>query len=373
MKIKTSIKVTVVLSIVIIILAQVYLSFGLPVLNLLYNQNNGDLNNNNEEAPVIIHGDSNLLDVDDPIYNTTPDPNETEEPAPTEIVPLEPGQMGTSQDIRASQVRFKDGTMNVLLLGYNPEEGLSDSIFILNIDQETHLMKLYSIPRDTYVPHSKETQEIMKKNRYYYSPGSFKLNACTYIGRELLNYKGGKFGVSGIDFMCAIISQLLPGCEIDEYVYVDFDGFMKLIDIVGGVDITSPENMYEWNGKLMVEKGRVHINAEQALFYVRHRHRYDSTGKDTFTGGDNYRKENQLNFLVEISRQFITLDNVKHMGEMLDSLSGSVFHSLSAGDLVDYMPIATDYANGYYSIQPYLIKGKSIDPFGDNACYYKLD
>ena len=109
-------------------------------------------------------------------------------------------------------------------------------------------MKLISIPRDTYVPYSADIKAAMKAKRYYYSPGAFKINASTYVGSSIISYPNGKFGNSGIDFMCDILAQMLPGCNIDEYVYVDFYGFMDIIDAVGGVTVTIPENMYKNTG-----------------------------------------------------------------------------------------------------------------------------
>ncbi len=371
MKIKRSAVVSTVVSVLILVFASAYFSVGLPVLNALINPlpQGGHTNS----SGVVISGDILHLDFGDESNKETLAPNATMPPA-VEITPG--GQVGEIQQVEGRQVIFKPGTKNVLLLGYNSDEGLCDSIFILNIDEETKVMKLVSIPRDAYVPYSAEIQSIMKQKNYYNSPGSFKINAATYMGNNIVKYEGGKFGNSGIDFLCSIIDNLLPnGCKIDEYVYVDFDGFMDIIDTVGGVEVTVQENMYSRSGELMLAKGKQRLNARQALFYVRYRTRINADGTVDGGGGDNFRKVNQVGFLVEISSQIITKENMKlsKVTSMMETLKQSVFHSF--GDLTklqEYIDIGVDFANGKYTIAPYVVVGPEIDPMGDKICYVKI-
>jgi hypothetical protein len=190
MKIKRSAVVTTVVSVLILAFASVYFSVGLPVLNALINPLPQDGHANS--SGVVISGDILNLDIDDGEKETLA-PNATMPPA----VGITPGgQIGEIQQVEGRQVIFREGTKNILLLGYN--EGLCDSIFILNIDEDTKVMKLVSIPRDAYVPYSAEVQSIMKQKNFYYSPGSFKINAATYMGSNIVKYQSGKFGNSGI-------------------------------------------------------------------------------------------------------------------------------------------------------------------------------
>lgn len=236
-------------------------------------------------------------------------------------------------------------------------------------------MKLISIPRDTYIPHSQTTQDAMKKTRFYYSLGSFKLNAVYYIGRFLIKYQGGKFGNSGIDYMCAVIRELLPGCEIDEYAYVDFNGFMDVIDVLGGVYVTIDENIYNPDGELLIPEGKQKLNAEKALQYCRYRVRLDENGVNTGKGSDNYRKMNQANFLGEVFPQLLNSQYMSYgkIIELMDTLKKSVYHSFSVSDVSEYLGIGLDFKNGLYSLNPYVIDGDEIDPFNDNAYYVILD
>ncbi len=372
--IKKPIIITVILSVIVVILCQVFLGVALPVLNFVDNGVDDPVDEHSEGTVIIQHGDD-IFNENDPHYvpQGTEDPNATPYEDPEEK--YNPGVINESQLIKASSVRFEKGTKNILLLGEHKEECLIDSIFVLNINEEKHIMKLYSIPRDTYVPHGQATQEAMKKSRYYYSAGSFKLNAVYYIGRYIIKYQGGKFGNSGIDYTAAVVSQLLPGCEIDEYMLVDFDGFMDVIDVFGGVYVTVPENMYDNSGNLILAEGYQKLNAKQALDFCRYRIRNDSTGKNTGTGSDNFRKMNQANFLTEVFHQVLKSDMMSYgkIVDMMDTLKTSVYHSFTLADITDYLSVGMDFKNGMYTLQPYVIDGDTIDPFNDNAYYVTLN
>ena len=370
MKIKKSAVTVMVISIVVVLISAAYFKIALPVLNVLYNELPEE-GTSNGTGVLISHSDILDFNFSGSGEKATFPPDATMPPS-TGIMPG--SSSGEAAQISASQVYFREGTKNILLLGYN--EGLCDSIFILNIDEEYHTMKLVSVPRDTYVPYGSAVVSAMSATGYNKSPGAFKINASTYVGSNIVRYEGGKFGNSGIDFLCSILNMLLPyGCEIDEYVYLEFEGFMDIIDAVGGVEATIPANIYSNTGKLLLAQGKQHLTSSQALTYVRHRTVYDQYGNNVGTGSDNYRKMNQVNFLVEISSQIITTENMKisKLTAMMESLKKSVFHSF--GDLSKvqtYAEIGMDFASGKYTIEPYVVVGENIDPLGDGASYVQI-
>lgn len=287
------------------------------------------------------------------------------------------GELGDVTLIRGNQVKFSKNSRNVLVLGMS-EEGLCESIIILNIDESAKNINIVSIPRDTYVPYSTNIINAMKKSGYYYSPGSCKLNSTMYVGSSIVRYTGGKFGHSGIDFLCAVLDNLFAyGCEIDEYMIVDFDGFMGIIDIVGGVYVTSEDNMYktypDGSKEIWITRGRQKLDAEKALFYVRNRTRFTSTGENAYSGGDEYRKTNQVKFIAEVMPQIFTTENLRlsNITDILNVLKDNVKHSLG-DNLGEYVDIGLDYANGGYKIGMYVVTGDVIDPFDDGSYYKKI-
>lgn len=107
------------------------------------------------------------------------------------------------------------GSINVLLLGKGggKHDGpdLTDTIILANINTKTNQVVLVSIPRDLWVPDIKG-----------------KINKAYTIGQE--NNK------QGILLTKAVVSKV-TGQTIDYVVVIDFSGFVKIIDYLGGVDV----------------------------------------------------------------------------------------------------------------------------------------
>ena len=111
-----------------------------------------------------------------------------------------------------------DGRINVLLLGVagkgKPGQNLTDTIILLSINLKTNQVALLSLPRDFYVPDM-----------------NMKINAVYQAG--LNNAKSDSEAITPLlDTIKNITSQ-----EVDYYAVLNFDGFKKTIDAIGGVNI----------------------------------------------------------------------------------------------------------------------------------------
>ncbi|MBQ8164395.1 MAG: LCP family protein [Clostridia bacterium] len=367
MKLRPPVVVLLIISLVVSFICVVYFWIGIPVLELIFNP----ADDTGSHGFITITG-SDVLNLDDLHSGFVPDDSYQME---GEYKPV--GEIGNVTYVTGNQVKFEEGTKNILLLGIS-DEALCDSIFVLNVNEASKEVKIVSIPRDAYVPYTDDIVNAMIKAGYYYSPGSCKINAALYVGSSIVRYNGGKFGNSGIDFLCAIIDNLFAyGCEIDEYVQVDLYGFMDIIDIVGGVYVTSDEVMYktypDGSKEVWVTEGTQKMDAKTALFYVRNRTKFTSTGENAYAGGDEYRKTNQVKFLAEVSSQILTKDNLKlsNVTDLLQTLKENVKHSFG-DNLSEYIDIGLDFANGGYKIGMYVVTGEEIDPMGDNASYVKI-
>ncbi len=118
------------------------------------------------------------------------------------------------------EIQLKTGTkdkVNILLLGIGggTHEGpnLTDTIIFASIDPNNKKVTLVSIPRDLWMP------ELNQKINFAYADGEVK-------------QKGG-----GIIEARAAIETLL-GQDVDYTLRLDFGGFVKAIDMVGGLDVT---------------------------------------------------------------------------------------------------------------------------------------
>jgi LCP family protein required for cell wall assembly len=198
--------------------------------------------------------------------------------------------------------------VNVLLMG-GDERGLrkgevarSDSMVVVSFDPVTKKIHLLSVLRDTYVD----------------IPG-FKANranaAITLGGPELAMKTIGN----------------LTGLDIQYYVYVDFQGFIKLVDAVGGVDFYVEKDMkysdaadghvYDIN----LKKGQQHLDGEKALQYVRFRH-------DKLS--DFTRTERQRDFLKAIAAKLQSGWNLVRLPDILSEVTPFMETNMSAGDML---------------------------------------
>ncbi|MFW5782285.1 MAG: LCP family protein [Candidatus Muiribacteriaceae bacterium] len=147
-------------------------------------------------------------------------------------------------------VRTKDlGKMIFLLMGVDNDprgRSRSDTMMLAFVNTYTKKIQLLSVPRDT---------KIFIEGR-----GDRKINAA--------------FVYDGIEGTEKAIEELLD-IEIDNFVKVDINGFINIIDILGGVDINVEEDMHyiDKAGELYIniKKGRQHMDGRTAMYYVRYR------------------------------------------------------------------------------------------------------
>jgi LCP family protein required for cell wall assembly len=151
----------------------------------------------------------------------------------------------------------------VLLMGsdddskFQSDHVLTQSMILVRVDPATRHVTMLSIPRDLWVPLS--------------SGGSAKIDAA-------YSYGGAEEAVATIqrDF----------GIRVDDWVWVGLAGLVKLIDYLGGVDVTTSNpvlddfypadvdnasNPYAYK-RVLVLPGPQHLDGVHALEYVRSRH-----------------------------------------------------------------------------------------------------
>lgn len=150
------------------------------------------------------------------------------------------------------------GAKNILLMGVDENKTRTDVVLLAHVEPKNGTVNLLSIPRDTWV-------EIpCAGNKQCQSPD--KLAHAHVWGGE-----------QGPEMTVQTVEKLL-GVKIDGYVRVDFEGFSKLVDAIGGVDIVIDQNMYYNDptppGLLInfkASKEPQHLNGQKALEFVRFR------------------------------------------------------------------------------------------------------
>lgn len=158
-----------------------------------------------------------------------------------EIKSLQTQNQQLSNELQFHQ--YDSDIVNILVLG---EHGsLTDTIILISINPKNKTITLINIPRDLY-------NNGRKINSFYAS-----------------------FGIE------RIIEEILKitGVYTEKYIIINFDAFVNMIDILGGVDIYVKEDIYDpsfptsSNGHTVyeIEKGNHHFTGEEALMYSRSR------------------------------------------------------------------------------------------------------
>lgn len=157
----------------------------------------------------------------------------------------------------------QNGKVNILLLGIGGKghsgEELTDTIIIASIKPQSQEAALLSIPRDLYV-------QIPQTNI------NSKINAVKTMWDKNKEKNGMKLLTKTV--------EEVSGLDINYYVQLDFDGFIEIIDDLGGIDIelendindpTYP-NFSRGYDPFYISRGRHHLNGAIALKVARSRH-----------------------------------------------------------------------------------------------------
>jgi len=208
----------------------------------------------------------------------------------------------------------KNDRINILLLGVggkNHDGGLlTDTIILASLKPSEKKLSLLSIPRDLAVPIE--------------NMGWRKINSVNAYAEARSSGSGGM----AVSQTVSDIFQI----PVDYYLTVDFTGFIKIIDDLGGIKI-NVENAFDdytypilgnedapWEQRfdhLRIEKGEQTMNGELALKYVRSRH---ASGVE---GSDFARSRRQQKVLEAVKEKVMSL-NVLFKPAMISKVIGDI-------------------------------------------------
>ncbi len=238
---------------------------------------------------------------------------------------------GSSVDLKQQNNR-----VNVLLLGIGggSHEGadMTDTMMVVSINLEKQNAALISIPRDIW-----------------YSPIKDKINAAYHYGEEKSPGKGLVMAKSAV--------EEVVGLPIHYAALLDFSGFIRIIDAVGGVDVkigeTFTDPLYPIAGKekddcggdreyacryetITFNQGTEHMDGERALKYVRSRHAQGDTGTD-FS-----RSRRQQAVILALKNKLLQTTNFTNIGLMrniLSLLNQAIVTDISLGESLVFLNV----------------------------------
>lgn len=212
--------------------------------------------------------------------------------------------------------------VNVLIMGIDrrPSESCpcrTDTMMLATLDPKTMTAALLTIPRDLYVPIP--------------GVGEDRINTANLYG-DLKKLPGGG------PALAKKTVELNLGRRVHYYVIIDFSGFRKAVDAIGGIDInvpkaiddpTYPDENYGYK-PLHIPAGKIHMNGELALEYARTRH----------VDNDFGRMKRQIQVMMAIRDKAMRLDILPQLPGLLRTMWGSVQTDMTPQDVIALAQIA---------------------------------
>lgn len=193
-------------------------------------------------------------------------------------------------DLREEPVAIIKDPFSVLLLGIENyssggNNGRTDAILVATFNPDDQRVKLLSIPRDTLV-------EINEEGRLG------KINSAHVF-----------YGIEGT---IKTVEKFLD-IPIDYYAAVDFDGFVNIVNILGGVEVNVPFDFSQdsLDGKMYYfYEGKMELNGDEALAFVRMR-KQDPEGDI----GRNKRQQEVIKGIVDKAFSFSTITKINDIAD----------------------------------------------------------
>ncbi len=220
------------------------------------------------------------------------------------------------------------------------QEHLYDSIMVVSYDPKTNSVQMVSVPRD-----------ISNFPLYYggVAPSWMRINA---LPTDV--HAGFKSPDSPYITLVNEV-QYLVGVHIDYYAVMDLAAFVKMVDMVGGIDVDNPSTIcdcasgswpgYDWmDGSpygFYLPAGPQHLDGKHALAYVRSRH---SAGQSDFS-----RQGRQQQVLLALLHKMAQPDQLLNLPRLIDTLASSVTTTFPADQVADYVAIGQDVPTGNFT------------------------
>lgn len=235
------------------------------------------------------------------------------------FAPAPPARAGS--DLPQVPVWQRTERVNLLLLGADkrPDETIyrTDTLIVVTLDPATKTAGMLSIPRDLWVPIP--------------GYGESRINQAFVLG-EVKKYPGG-----GPALAMRTVQEFL-GVPIHGYILVDFDGFRKLIDQIGGIDVMVekpiddtqyPTDDYGYQ-EVHIPAGLVHMDGDLALKYARVRH----------GSSDIDRGRRQQQVLMAARDKALRLNLLPKLPSLMATVMGTVQTDLQPGEILALAKLA---------------------------------
>ncbi|MFC5406690.1 LCP family protein [Cohnella soli] len=228
---------------------------------------------------------------------------------------------------------------SMLMLGVDArakERGRSDTIIYTVIRPDNGKVLMMSIPRDTYA-------EIVGKD---------KQDKITHA-----------YAFGGAEMAVNSVEKLL-GAKVDHYAAINFQGFVKVVDTLGGISLPIGKDIVNKGAeheKFTVKANKPSYTGVEALNYVRYR-------EDA--GGDMARTERNRVFIEALMHKASSLQQWNKIPEVLDIVGDNFITDLPPSSMNE---LAKQFLQTGHEVKSYTLKGDGKRMGKENLWYYVAD
>jgi LCP family protein required for cell wall assembly len=213
-----------------------------------------------------------------------------------------------------------ENRINILLLGIDRRNGngwahRTDTIIVISVDPDNKTVGMMSIPRDLQISIPGRSDD--------------RINSANVWGYND-KYPGGGPAL----LMRAI--EVSFGIDIDHYVMVDFEAFVQIVDILGGIDVDVPKTLHDERypdpkpgdphafKTIHYDAGWQHLDGQQALEYARSR----------MSTSDFDRAKRQQQILVAIRNKALSLKLLTRFSSLVKTLADNYQTDMTSQEMV---------------------------------------
>ena len=220
----------------------------------------------------------------------------------------------------------KNKAFNIYVSGidtYGPISSVSrsDVNILMTVNRDTKKILLTTTPRDSYVPIA--------------DGGNNQKDKLTHAG------------IYGVDSSIHTLENLY-GVDINYYVRLNFTSFLKLIDLLGGIDVYNDQEFTAHTNGKYYPIGNVHLDSEQALGFVRERY--------SLADGDRDRGRNQQKVIVAVIQKLTSTEALKNYDNIIKGLQDSLQTNMPLETMMDLVNTQLE-SGGNYKVNSQDLKG----------------
>ena len=207
--------------------------------------------------------------------------------------------------------------------GHGREHSLTDTLMLVSVNADTGDVAMLSFPRDI-------------SNFPLYTGGTYKAKINSFMTYARLHPT--EFPDGGLPTLAQEIGYL-AGVPVQYFAAINLEGFQRMIDLVGGVDVDNPrainDPVYDWfdgTKGFHLAAGPVHLNGRIGLAYVRSRY---GAGDNDFT-----RAARQQQVLAALRKKLTGPTILTRLPELVRAAGKSVRTNYPVANVKDLIDIA---------------------------------